>query len=72
MRYRFSVEQTMTVRKSIILYSVAMAVLLGILKFAEYRFFVRDLSLELYLCFTGSMGRTTPDACKGNFTALRI
>jgi two-component system, NarL family, response regulator LiaR len=39
----------MSVRKSIILYGVAMAVLLGILKFAEYRFFVRDLSLELYL-----------------------
>lgn len=39
----------MTLRKSIILYSVAMAVLIGFLKFIEYRFFVRDLSLELYL-----------------------
>ena len=39
----------MTLRKSIILYGVAMAVLMGILKFAEYRFYVRDLSLELYL-----------------------
>ena len=39
----------MTLRKSIIFYSVAMAVLMGILKFAEYRFSVRDLSLELYL-----------------------
>ena len=39
----------MTLRKSIILYGLAMAVLMGILKFAEYRFFVRDLSLELYL-----------------------
>jgi len=39
----------MTFRKSIILYGIAMAVLVGILKFAEYRFFVRDLSLELYL-----------------------
>ena len=39
----------MTLRKSIILYGVAMAVLMGILKFIEYRFFVRDLSLELYI-----------------------
>lgn len=39
----------MTLRKSIILYGVAMAVLMGILKFAEYRYYVRDLSLELYL-----------------------
>jgi hypothetical protein len=33
----------MSLRKSIILYGVAMAVLMGILKFAEYRFYVRDL-----------------------------
>ena len=39
----------MTLRRSIILYGVAMATLIGLLKFAEYRFFVRDLSLELYL-----------------------
>ena len=39
----------MTLRKSIILYGIAMAALMGTLKFAEYRFFVRDLSLELYL-----------------------
>ncbi len=39
----------MTLSKSIILYGVAMAVLLGILKFVEYRYYVRDLSLELYL-----------------------
>jgi two-component system, NarL family, response regulator LiaR len=39
----------MTLRRSIFLYGVAMAVLVGILKFAEYRFYVRDLSLELYL-----------------------
>lgn len=36
-------------RKTIILYGVAMASLTGILKFIEYRFLVRDLSLELYL-----------------------
>ena len=39
----------MTIRKSVILYGIAMAALVGILKFAEYRFYVRDLSLELYL-----------------------
>ena len=35
--------------KSIIIYGLAMAVLVGILKFAEYRYFVRDMSLELYI-----------------------
>ena len=39
----------MTLRKSIILYGLAMAGLIGLLKFVEYRFFVRDLSLELYI-----------------------
>jgi two-component system, NarL family, response regulator LiaR len=36
-------------RKTIFLYGVAMAALTGILKFIEYRYFVRDFSLELYL-----------------------
>jgi two-component system, NarL family, response regulator LiaR len=36
-------------RKTILLYGLAMAALTGILKFIEYRFFVRDLSLEFYL-----------------------
>jgi NarL family two-component system response regulator LiaR len=36
-------------RKTILLYGVALAALTGILKFIEYRFFVRDLSLEFYL-----------------------
>jgi len=36
-------------RKTILLYGGAMAVLTGILKFIEYRYFVRDLSLEVYL-----------------------
>lgn len=39
----------MTLRKSLILYGVAMATLIGFLKFIEYRFLVRDLSLELYI-----------------------
>ncbi|MHC4145199.1 MAG: response regulator transcription factor [Planctomycetota bacterium] len=36
-------------RRTILLYGVALAALTGILKFIEYRFFVRDLSLEFYL-----------------------
>ena len=36
-------------RKTILIYGVAMAALTGILKFIEYRYFVRDLSLEFYL-----------------------
>lgn len=39
----------MSLRTSIILYALAMAALTGLLKFVEYRFFVRELSLELYL-----------------------
>lgn len=39
----------MTFRKSIILYALAMALLMGLLKFFEYRYFVHDLTLELYL-----------------------
>jgi NarL family two-component system response regulator LiaR len=38
-------------RKTILLYGVAMAALTGILKFIEYRFLVRDLSLEFYIGF---------------------
>lgn len=36
-------------RKTILIYGVAMAALTGILKFIEYRFLVRDLSLEFYI-----------------------
>jgi two-component system, NarL family, response regulator LiaR len=36
-------------RKTIFLYGIALAALTGLLKFIEYRFFVRDLSLEVYL-----------------------
>jgi DNA-binding CsgD family transcriptional regulator len=36
-------------RKTILLYGIALAVLTGLLKFIEYRFLVRDLSLEFYL-----------------------
>lgn len=36
-------------RRTILLYGGAMAVLLGILKYVEYRFFVKDLSVEFYI-----------------------
>ena len=36
-------------RKTILLYGIALAALTLILKFIEYRFFVSDLSLEAYL-----------------------
>ena len=36
-------------RKTILLYGIAMAALTGLLKFFEYRFLVRDLSLEFYI-----------------------
>jgi len=39
----------MTARNSIILYGVAMAVLIGVLKFVEYRFYIRDLTIEMYI-----------------------
>ena len=35
--------------KTILFYGVALAALIGLLKFVEYRFFVRDLSLEFYI-----------------------
>jgi DNA-binding CsgD family transcriptional regulator len=37
------------VRKTILIYAAAMAVLIGLLKFVEYRFFVRDIPLEFYV-----------------------
>lgn len=36
-------------RKTILMYGIALEALTGVLKFIEYRFFVRDLSLEAYL-----------------------
>ncbi len=36
-------------RRTILIYGVAMAVLVGLLKFVEYRFFVRDIPLEFYI-----------------------
>jgi DNA-binding CsgD family transcriptional regulator len=36
-------------RKTVIVYGIALAALTVLLKFIEYRFFIYDLSLELYL-----------------------
>lgn len=36
-------------RRTVILYGLSLAVLVFLLRFLEYRFFVRDLSLEFYL-----------------------
>jgi two-component system, NarL family, response regulator LiaR len=37
------------VKRTILIYALAMAALITLLKILEYRFFVRDLSLEFYL-----------------------
>lgn len=36
-------------KKTILLYATALALLVFFLKFIEYRFFIRDLSLEFYI-----------------------
>ena len=36
-------------RRTILIYGLAMAALLGILKYIEYQFFVRDIPLEFYI-----------------------
>ena len=36
-------------RRTVILYGLAMAVLLGLLKLIEYKYFVRDIPLEFYI-----------------------
>lgn len=36
-------------RRTIIIYGIAMAVLIGLLKFVEYRYIVRDIPLEFYI-----------------------
>jgi DNA-binding CsgD family transcriptional regulator len=36
-------------RKTIILYGLAMAILLAVLKLVEYKYFVRDIPLEFYI-----------------------
>src|SRR5882757_285032 len=36
-------------RRTILIYGIAMAVLIGLLKYLEYSYFVRDLSIEFYI-----------------------
>ncbi len=36
-------------RRTIIIYGIAMAVLIGLLKYLEYSYFVRDFSVEIYI-----------------------
>jgi DNA-binding CsgD family transcriptional regulator len=36
-------------RRTILIYGIAMAVLIGLLKYLEYNYFVRDLSIEFYI-----------------------
>ena len=36
-------------KKTILLYGIALALLVGLLKAVEYRFLVRDLSMEVYM-----------------------
>jgi len=36
-------------RRTIIIYGVAMAALIGLLKFVEYKFVIRDIPLEFYI-----------------------
>lgn len=36
-------------RRTVIIYGIAMAALLGLLKFVEYNYFVRDLPFEFYI-----------------------
>ncbi len=40
---------TIVMRKTIIIYGLALATLVAILKFVEYRFFAQDMALEFYL-----------------------
>ncbi|HEX2640747.1 MAG TPA: hypothetical protein VHL50_09255, partial [Pyrinomonadaceae bacterium] len=36
-------------RRTIFIYGVAMAILIGLLKLVEYKYFIRDVPLEIYV-----------------------
>lgn len=40
-------------KRTVILFGISLAVLLGLLKWAEYKFFVKDLALEAYIGIVG-------------------
>jgi len=46
---RILVLKVLPMRKTVLLYSFLLAGLVALLKFLEYRYFVKDLSLEFYL-----------------------
>lgn len=45
-------------KRTIIIYGIAMAVLLALLKFVEYKYFVRDIPLEFYIGLVAVMFTT--------------
>lgn len=45
----------MTLLKTVFVYGIGLAGLTGSLKVAEYRFYARDLSTELYVAFLGAL-----------------
>jgi DNA-binding CsgD family transcriptional regulator len=54
-------------RKTVLLYGAAMAALIGVLKFIEYRYYVRDLSMEVYLGVVAALF-----TCLGVWVGLRL
>ena len=54
-------------RKTIIIYGVAMAVLIGLLKTVEYRYLVRDIPLEFYIGLVAVLF-----TCLGIWAGLRL
>jgi ATP/maltotriose-dependent transcriptional regulator MalT len=42
-------------KRIIVLYALALALLLGLLKFLEYRYFVKQLSVELYMAVIATL-----------------
>jgi two-component system, NarL family, response regulator LiaR len=42
-------------RRTIVIYGLSMAVLLGLLKYVEYHYFVRDIPLEFYVGLVAAM-----------------
>ena len=54
-------------RRTIIIYGIAMAILIGLLKLVEYRYFVRDIPLEFYIGLVAVLF-----TCLGIWAGLRL
>ena len=54
-------------RRTIVVYGFSMAVLLGLLKLVEYKYFVRDIPLEFYIGVVAVMF-----TCLGIWAGLRL